>query len=631
MSNRPYNVYYNNLTGRVVIQKNDRYISPSKKNICNCTFQKKMDELSKSTNNTFESINDTDNINIYKDNPIEKKNDELSKSINNTNNSFEKKNDELSKSINNTDNSFEKKNDELSKSINNTDNDYQNIYDNVYEKKIDELSKSINNIDNINIYKDNPFNKKKDELSKSINNTDNDYQNIYDNVYEKYINNMDNINIYKDNPFEKKVESSKSINNMDNPFNKKNNESSKSINNMDNSFKKNNELSKSINNMDNPFNKKNNESSKSINNMDNSFKKNNELSKSINNMDNSLKKKDELSKSMNTYENTFEKKKDKLILKSYSEDFSEDILYNAIENKPNKYKKISDNYYIDSEHILNNVIQNNNKLNNESIIEKNLIYGIKKTILSDFNYLYQSSNSNDFKISINKNYNKDIFIYDSFYLFPNISEINTKTETNIINEKKIEMFNNKNNIHDIQYFPIDFIPCGVNIPLKSPNKYFNKIIIKNIFWNIFQTINSKNYESDELLCIVPNKNDFIYKKINIQINFELHSQISKNISKIYNDKILPYKNDKIKYSTPANSCIYKVLNISIDKLNGSYFKDIEIELLKELCIDCALLCLRISVPNESIDILKGYDKNNNLSFGNIPFSQFIINFDYELI
>jgi hypothetical protein len=67
-----------------------------------------------------------------------------------------------------------------------------------------------------------------------------------------------------------------------------------------------------------------------------------------------------------------------------------------------------------------------------------LIYGIKKTILSDFNYLYQSSNSNDFKITINKNYNKNIFIYDSFYLFPNISEINTKTETNIINDKIVK-------------------------------------------------------------------------------------------------------------------------------------------------------------------------------------------------
>ena len=123
----------------------------------------------------------------------------------------------------------------------------------------------------------------------------------------------------------------------------------------------------------------------------------------------------------------------------------------------------------------------------------------------------------------------------------------------------------------------------------------------------------------------------MYQKINLQINFELHSQVSSNIFKKYDNKILPYKNDKIKYSTPANSCLFKIINIKIDKLNGSYFQNLEIELFDDLPIDCALLCIKISVPDESIKILKGYDKNNNKLFGNIPFSQFILNFDYELV
>jgi hypothetical protein len=59
--------------------------------------------------------------------------------------------------------------------------------------------------------------------------------------------------------------------------------------------------------------------------------------------------------------------------------------------------------------------------------------------------------------------------------------------------------------------------------------------------------------------------------------------------------------------------------------------NLEINLLDELQINCALLCLKISVPEESIKILKGTDKNNNILFGNIPFSQFILNFDYELL
>jgi hypothetical protein len=52
--------------------------------------------------------------------------------------------------------------------------------------------------------------------------------------------------------------------------------------------------------------------------------------------------------------------------------------------------------------------------------------------------------------------------------------------------------------------------------------------------------------------------------------------------------------------------------------------------MPDLDINCALLCVRISVPEDSVNILKGVDKNNVVFFGNIPFSQFILNFDYEL-
>ena len=314
------------------------------------------------------------------------------------------------------------------------------------------------------------------------------------------------------------------------------------------------------------------------------------------------------------------------------------IIENSIKNtieklKSNEVEKINSNNVVE---LSSNNIKtiNSNNFEKNIYLKQNVIYGIKKTILSEFNYLYQSLNSNDFKIGLNKNNNKNNCIFDSFYLFPNISEINTTTETNIINEKKVELFMNNYDTYDIQPFPIDFVPCGLNIPLKSSNKNFKKIIIKNIYWNIFQSINSNNYELDELLCAIPQKNDYIYKTIKLQINFELHSQVSFNVSKKidnkYENQILPYKNHKIKYSTPANSCLYKVLNIKINKLNGSYFDDLEIDLLDELSIDCALLCIRISIPEESIEILKGTDKNSNLLFGNIPFSQFIINFDYEL-
>jgi len=202
----------------------------------------------------------------------------------------------------------------------------------------------------------------------------------------------------------------------------------------------------------------------------------------------------------------------------------------SIDNLDNKYnnKIINDN----------DLEKKNTNNNNCTNLTKSLIYGIKKTILSDFNHLYQSSNTNDFKIGLNKNYTLNNKIFDCFYLFPNISEINTKNETNIINEKKIEIFTNNFNKEDIQYFPIDFVACGINIPLVNHSQYYTKIKIKNIFWNIFQSINSENYKLNEILCIVPNKDEYIFKNINLQVNFELHSQI-------ISDQ-LPYKNNNIK-------------------------------------------------------------------------------------
>lgn len=277
--------------------------------------------------------------------------------------------------------------------------------------------------------------------------------------------------------------------------------------------------------------------------------------------------------------------------------------------------------------VLNNDI--NNDINNAKIIKKDLTYGIKKTILSDFNYLYASSNCNDFKIGLNKNNNQVNTIFDVFYLFPNISEINTKSETNIINEKKVEIFQNRFSNDDKQYFPIDYIPCGVTIPLRTNVDQFTKLKIKNIFWNIFQSIDANNYKTNELLAVVPDKNEFSYLPIALQINFELHSQVSDKFLKNNNNQILPYKNN-IKSLNPANSCLFSAYKFTIENLNGSNFSEIDIDIPRDLNIDCAILCIKISVPDAFISILKGTDKYNKVFYGFIPFSQFVLNFDYEL-
>ena len=119
----------------------------------------------------------------------------------------------------------------------------------------------------------------------------------------------------------------------------------------------------------------------------------------------------------------------------------------------------------------------------------------------------------------------------------------------------------------------------------------------------------------------------MYHDIKLNISFELHSQVSSDIL-----EKLPYKNDTLKKQiSPSNSCLYRVSSFDIETLNGTNFDTFEINILPNYDIRCALLCVKISIPDECIDILKGTDKYNKLFYGSIPFSQFILNFDYEMV
>ena len=44
-----------------------------------------------------------------------------------------------------------------------------------------------------------------------------------------------------------------------------------------------------------------------------------------------------------------------------------------------------------------------------------------------------------------------------------------------------------------------------------------------------------------------------------------------------------------------------------------------------------LLCLKVSLTEDSIYFLKGHNKNNEISYGFVPFNQIIVSFDYELL
>lgn len=240
-------------------------------------------------------------------------------------------------------------------------------------------------------------------------------------------------------------------------------------------------------------------------------------------------------------------------------------------------------------------------------------------------------NCNYFKIGLNSGTFYKTICSDCLYLFPYISEIN-KENIDSINEKKIESFCNKNNIHDIQYFPLDYIPCGNIIPLsgnkQQQEQQLNKIRIFNVYWNIIQSINTNIYKNNEILCFVPNISEYNLKNIKLQINFEIHNQISGTIEEKFSNNILPYKNNNITNLNPANTCLTNVKSIIIDKINGCIENDIIIDLPEGLDLNSVLLCAKISIPIESFHVLNGYDKNQMISHGYVPFSQFLLQFDY---
>ena len=86
-------------------------------------------------------------------------------------------------------------------------------------------------------------------------------------------------------------------------------------------------------------------------------------------------------------------------------------------------------------------------------------------------------------------------------------------------------------------------------------------------WNIIQNINDTKYEEANILGITPNINEMSYKNINLSVNFELHSQIPLHLLS-NRENIIPYRNVNIKVGNPSKTCLFKIQNIKINKLNG---------------------------------------------------------------
>ncbi len=202
---------------------------------------------------------------------------------------------------------------------------------------------------------------------------------------------------------------------------------------------------------------------------------------------------------------------------------------------------------------------------------------------------------------------------------------------NYVHDKKVEIFKNIYDKDDIEFFPLDYLPSGFPINTRILPNYESKLIIKNLSWNIMQNI--KEYEFDELKLIgyVPNGNEYITNEIELNITIELHSQ---HTYELINNRseIFPYRNKFIKLLNPSNTCIYSTKDnkIKIRELNGIYEKDISIPLKKHEHLKSSLLCVKVSLTEDSIYFLKGHNKNNEICYGFVPFNQLVISFDYEV-
>ena len=256
-----------------------------------------------------------------------------------------------------------------------------------------------------------------------------------------------------------------------------------------------------------------------------------------------------------------------------------------------------------------------------------LLYGIKKTNITESNHLQINSNSY-LKIMKNNEIGSTI-IYDSFYLSPNVLEINDYSHNNFIHEKKVEKFINIYDEKDVQYFPIDYVPSGFPINLKNPQRKYKKLVIQNLSWNIIQNLNDNKYEEINILGVTSNIDHINYKKINLDINFELHSQIPIHL---LNDRknIIPYRNNNILSMNPSSTCLYRIPKIKINELNGLKDYEVKIDIENLYNLNNALLCVRVSIDEDNIYYLKGNDINQKLVYGYVPFTQFLLNFDYHL-
>ena len=350
--------------------------------------------------------------------------------------------------------------------------------------------------------------------------------------------------------------------------------------------------------------------------------------------DNSKKKEELFNNDKNIFKQQFETKK------SYKE--QETCTDFVQEEKSNNYEMIQKTVH---ENIIYNVPIRNGS------------YGIKKVMFNDLNQQGFSKISPHFNIGLNrKSISRELLkkpVFDTFYLAPGMMEVKNKYEINLVNEKRIEVFRNKEKSKDIQHFPMDFVPNGIMFPLRDSHNSFDKISIKQIYWSIHQNLDalsklgeinsSEVVNSNSIYGLVPNGEEFILKNVSLQLHVEIHAPLQPFADKNYfaNYDLYPYEeliyrkdgDNSHSSGNPSSTCIFPVKTFEMKTINDGFYFPIDFNFPPDFStasgLACAMICFRISVHPDSFDSLRVKNMYGSQEvYGTIPFSQIVLDMEF---
>jgi hypothetical protein len=107
---------------------------------------------------------------------------------------------------------------------------------------------------------------------------------------------------------------------------------------------------------------------------------------------------------------------------------------------------------------------------------------------------------------------------------------------------------------------------------------------------------------------------------------ELHAQ-KKEMASV--EELYPYQNEIQNHENGSQTCIFPVQTVRISTMEGTSFQKIKWK-IPPFFFSNMLLAIRVSVPEDTVSTLKGFDVSQQISMGYIPFHQFNCFVEYTL-